>query len=124
MAASYGSGVWHVGSGDFLRTCCRWCVCSKRPLATNILVLLPIALLLAAIVFSQVQSRTHMAGVSCPLSWLSLTLLVLSVLAISTASLRRNLTMKIAGITVGVLLIFVITRRDSQDSVKLLPSGA
>ena len=87
-------------------------------------VLLPIALLLAAIVASQVQSRTPAAGASGPLPWLSITLLVLSVLAISTASLNESLVWNMAGIAAGVVLVFAIAKRDRQGSVKLLPSGA
>ncbi|MGE8704009.1 MAG: MFS transporter [Achromobacter sp.] len=86
-------------------------------------VLLPIALLLAAIVASQVQRCASAAGAST-LPWLSITLLVLSVLAISSASLSESLVWNMAGIAAGVVLVFVIAKRDKRGSVKLLPSGA
>lgn len=87
-------------------------------------VLLPIALLLAAIVISQVQSRASATAASGPLPWLSIALLVLSVLAISTASLIESLGWSMVGIGVGLALVAVIAKMDGQRPTKLLPSGA
>jgi len=87
-------------------------------------VLLPIALLLAAIVVSQVQRHTFSERSAGPLPWLSIGLLVLSVLAISAASLLEGLAWNIAGIAAGLALVFVIAAIDRRSSVKLLPTGA
>lgn len=87
-------------------------------------VLLPIALLLGAIVASQVQGRSSEAGTSGPLPWLAITLLVLSVLAVSAASLAGSLAWNIAGIAVGLGLVFVIAKMDGKGGIKLLPSRA
>lgn len=87
-------------------------------------VILPIALLLAVIVASQVQKKTQNVRVSGPLAWQAILLLVMSVLAISAASLVQNLALNIAGIAAGLALILVIAKMDKRSSVKLLPTGA
>ena len=87
-------------------------------------VLVPVALLLALIVASQFRGKTHGESVSGPVPWLTITLLVLSVLAISAASLSQSLAWNAAGIATGIAIAAAIARIDTRARAKLLPTGA
>ncbi|EJF30029.1 MULTISPECIES: MFS transporter [Enterobacteriaceae] len=87
--------------------------------------LLPIAAVLALIVMVQFRSMSKPEAGEARLPVLTISLLVLSVLAISLAGLGGSLALNISGIAVGLGLGWLIARLDSRpDAAKLLPRGA
>ncbi|MDQ2187175.1 MFS transporter [Alcaligenaceae bacterium A4P071] len=87
-------------------------------------VMLPVALLLALIVATQFRGKEAGAAETGRLPIVSIALLVLSVLAISVASLSQSLVWNACGIAVGLIIGGLIARIDTRSSAKLLPSGA
>lgn len=87
-------------------------------------VLVPVALLLALIVTSQFRGKADAGPPPSPVPWLTVALLVLSVLAISAAGLSDHLAWNAAGIAAGVAIAAVIVRIDKHARAKLLPTGA
>ncbi|WP_213712823.1 MFS transporter [Cedecea lapagei] len=87
--------------------------------------LLPIAAVLALIVMVQFRSMSKPEAGEARLPVLTISLLVLSVLAISLAGLCGSLALNISGIAVGLGLGWLIARLDSRsEAAKLLPRGA
>ena len=87
--------------------------------------LLPIVALLALIVWWQFRDMPATPGQRDKLPWLMILLLVLSVLFISAAGLSDNRVWNGAGIVLGLLLGYIITRLDNgQKTARLLPTGA
>lgn len=87
--------------------------------------LLPIAAVLALIVMVQFRSMSKPEAGEARLPVLTISLLVLSVLAISLAGLGGSLALNISGIAVGLGLGWLIARLDSRpEAAKLLPRGA
>lgn len=87
--------------------------------------LLPIAAVLALIVMVQFRSMSKPEAGEARLPVLTISLLVLSVLAISLAGLGDSLPLNISGIAVGLGLGWLIARLDSRPgAAKLLPRGA
>lgn len=87
-------------------------------------VMLPAALLLALIVATQFRGKEAKDTATGRLPIASITLLVLSVLAISIASLSQSLAWNVGGIIIGLIIAALIARIDSRSCNKLLPSGA
>ena len=87
-------------------------------------VLVPVALLLALIVVRQFGGKNAAESSPSQVPWLTIALLVLSVLAISAASLSNQLAWHAAGIAAGVIIAAVIVRIDRRARAKLLPTGA
>lgn len=87
-------------------------------------VLVPVALLLALIVASQFRGKAAADAPPGRVPWLTIALLVLSVLAISAASLSQRLLWNAAGIAAGVAIAALIVRIDRHARARLLPSGA
>lgn len=87
-------------------------------------VLLPAAVLLAIIVIAQLpgKSSSDQHAGRIPLGKISL--LVLSVIAISAASLSDQPIWQLTGVAIGLALGCLIARLDSRAKVKLLPTGA
>ena len=73
-------------------------------------VLVPVALLLALIVASQFRGKAAADAPPGRVPWLTIALLVLSVLAISAASLSQRLLWNAAGIAAGVAIAALIVR--------------
>lgn len=86
--------------------------------------LLPVALLLAVIVIGQLGKRSQQPPASTRPPFVTIGLLVASVLAISVASLSREWLWNLIGIATGLGLGVLIARRDKRAQVKLLPTGA
>jgi MFS family permease len=87
-------------------------------------VMLPAACLLALIVATQFRGKAPGAASTGRLPVTSIALLVLSVLAISVASLAQHLAWHVGGIAVGLIIAGLIVRIDTRARVRLLPSGA
>lgn len=87
--------------------------------------LLPIAGVLALIVWLQFRDMPATPGQSDRLPWLTIVFLVLSVLSISATGLSDSLLWNGVGILLGLLFGWMIARRDgSQTTTQLLPTGA
>lgn len=87
-------------------------------------VTLPATLLLALIVATQFRGKEAGVAVTGRLPIVSIALLVLSVLAISVASLSQSLVWNVGGIAAGLIIAGFIARIDTRSNAKLLPSGA
>lgn len=87
-------------------------------------VTLPATLLLALIVATQFRGKEAGVAATGRLPIVSIALLVLSVLAISVASLSQSFVWNVGGIAVGLIIAGFIARIDTRSSAKLLPSGA
>lgn len=87
-------------------------------------VMLPAALLLAVIVATQFRGKEAGATATGRLPIVCIALLVLSVLAISVASLSQSLAWNAGGIAIGLIIAGFIARIDSRGGSRMLPSGA
>ncbi|NVD96706.1 MFS transporter [Massilia sp. BJB1822] len=87
-------------------------------------VMLPAALLLAFIVATQFRGKEAGATATGRLPIVCIALLVLSVLAISVASLSQSLAWNAGGIAIGLIIAGFIARIDSRGGSRMLPSGA
>jgi predicted MFS family arabinose efflux permease len=87
-------------------------------------VLLPVALLLALTVAAQFRGKAVAGKGSGPLPWPALSLLVLSVLAVCTASLSSSLAWNAVGMAAGIALAGLLMRVDGRSRQRLLPTGA
>lgn len=87
--------------------------------------LLPVGALLALIVAAKVGGKSTVSDARpSPVPLATLGLLVASVLAITLASLSKDLRWNLAGIAAGLAIALLIARVDSRAGKKLLPSGA
>ncbi|WP_281494273.1 MFS transporter, partial [Parapusillimonas granuli] len=85
---------------------------------------LPIAGLLALLVHTQIQQQRAASTrrVQAPAG--KITLLAISVLLVSLASLAQHWTWNVAGIAAGVLMTILIARADSHARIRLFPTGS
>nr|WP_249204784.1 MFS transporter [Achromobacter sp. Marseille-Q0513] len=87
--------------------------------------LLPVGALLALIVAAKVGGKSTVSDARpSPVPLATLGLLVASVLAITLASLSKDLRWNLAGIAAGLAIALLIARVDTRAGKKLLPSGA
>lgn len=86
--------------------------------------LLPIAVILAFIVIAKLPGKKAGQETQVKIPFLAITLLVISVLAISIGSLSDSLLNNIIGITVSLVLLVIIAMTDGKNGRKLLPTGA
>ncbi|EMF4711398.1 MFS transporter [Providencia stuartii] len=85
--------------------------------------LLPVALLLVLIVINQLPKRTNQSQQISKLPVLAISLLVISVLAISIGSLSSQLIFNAIGLFVGLILLVTIAKIDGKKGKRLLPTG-
>ena len=86
--------------------------------------LLPVAVLLAAIVISQLPSRSQQQAKNNKIPLLAISLLVISVLSISVGSLSEKFIFNLIGLCVGIALIITIAFIDGNNGRRLLPTGS
>ncbi len=86
--------------------------------------LLPVAALLAIIVINQLPGKKAQQTQSNKIPFLAISLLVISVLAISIGSLSEKLIANLAGLLIGIILIITIAFIDGKNGKRLLPTGA
>lgn len=86
---------------------------------------LPIAALLALLVQTQLNKQDHTrpdARVKAPLGRISM--LAVSVLMVSVASLSSNWIWNVAGIAAGLAITVMIAKADNRAGIRLFPTGA
>ncbi|MDR2248525.1 MFS transporter [Acinetobacter sp.] len=86
-------------------------------------ILLPISLILAFIVIIQFKF-TEKSNNSTKIPYLSIGLLVLSVLSVSIGSLSLKIEYNLLGIIISLFLIVLISKIDNKAKNKLLPTGS
>lgn len=85
---------------------------------------LPIAAGLALLVITQLAEKAPGKGASVKAPLGKISLLALSVLVVSVASLSQQFVWNAAGITAGVLLTVFIAKADNRATTRLLPTGS
>ena len=85
---------------------------------------LPIAAGLALLVITQLTEKAPGNGTSVKAPLGKISLLALSVLVVSVASLSQQLVWNAAGIAAGLLLTVFIAKADNRATTRLLPTGS
>lgn len=86
--------------------------------------LIPVAILLALIVISQLPRKNNHSQQTNKLPLLAITLLVTSVLAISIGSLSSDLLSNTIGLVIGIGILITIALIDGKNGKRLLPTGS
>jgi MFS family permease len=84
----------------------------------------PIAAMLALLVRTQLVAKAEAGGSRSQAPLGSISLLALSVLVVSAASLSHALVWNVAGIAAGLSIAVLIARIDSGAAVRLFPTGS
>lgn len=86
--------------------------------------LLPVAVVLAVIVINQLPKKQTQVPQPNKIPVLAISLLVISVLAISIGSLSEKIAMNLIGLLIGLATLLVIALLDGKKGKRLLPTGA
>lgn len=85
--------------------------------------LLPVAVFLSVIVINQLPKKQSQTPQNNKIPFLAISLLVISVLAISIGSLSDKLLINLIGLVVGIALLVTMARLDGKNGKRLLPTG-
>ncbi|GAB1440709.1 MFS transporter [Providencia sp.] len=86
--------------------------------------LLPVAVFLALIVLGKLPKKQTQSPQITKIPFLAISLLVVSVPAISIGSLSESLVINLIGLIIGIATVIIIAFLDGKDGKRLLPSGA
>ncbi|HGN1707752.1 TPA: MFS transporter [Providencia rettgeri] len=86
--------------------------------------LLPVAIFLALIVLGKLPKKQTQSPQTTKIPFLAISLLVVSVLAISIGSLSESLVINLIGLIIGIATVVIIAFLDGNNGKRLLPSGA
>ncbi len=86
--------------------------------------LLPVAVFLALIVINQLPKKQTQAPKTSKVPFLAISLLVISVLAISIGSLSESLFINLIGLLIGLAILLTIALLDGKNDRRLLPTGS
>ncbi|EPG7578563.1 MFS transporter [Providencia rettgeri] len=86
--------------------------------------LLPVAVFLALIVINQLPKKQTQTPKTSKVPFLAISLLVISVLAISIGSLSESLFINLIGLLIGLAILLTIALLDGKNDRRLLPTGS